>query len=132
MARLFFWTLGDEAAVGGEGVGSGEEAEIGTVIVDHDKVVAVAKLEFVDHVGEGVAGVDDVFVVEGHHQLADGKGVVELGLEDGLAYIVHNNQPEEFTVGIHDGEEVALGAFDSLDDVAQSAVFWHSGEVGFD
>ena len=68
MARLFFRTLRDEAAVGGEGVGAGEEAEIGTVVVDHDKVVAVAKLEFVDHVGEGVAGVDYVLVVEGHHQ----------------------------------------------------------------
>ena len=83
--------MGDEAAVGGEGVGAGEEAEIGTVVVDHDKVVAVAELEFVDHVGERVAGMDDVLVVEGHHQLTDGKGVVELGLEDGLAYVVHND-----------------------------------------
>ena len=88
---LFFRTLGDEAAVGGEGVGAGEEAKVGPIIVDYDEVVTVAKLELVDHVGEGVAGVDDVLVVEGHHQFTDGKGVVELGLEDGLSNVVHND-----------------------------------------
>ena len=124
--------MGDEAAVGGEGVGTGEEAEVGSVVVNDDEIIAVAQLEFVDHVGERITGMDDVFVVEGYHQLTDGEGVVQLGLKDSLAYVVHNNQSKEFTIVIHDGEEVALGAFDSLNDVAQGTVFWHGGEVCFD
>ena len=100
MGGLFLGAFGDEAAVGGEGVGAGEEALVFAVVVYHDEVVAVAELELLHHVGGGVAEVHDVFVVEGHHEFFNGEGVVLVGLEDEVAQVVHDDKAEETAIGV--------------------------------
>ena len=41
----FLRGLGDKAAVGGEGVGSGKESQIMAVVVNHDKVIPITEVQ---------------------------------------------------------------------------------------